>query len=725
MPGHSLRALVDSTPSAVVATDLDGRVTMWNPAAEQLFGWRSDDVLGRPDPVLGDADRTRPSQPLTSRPDGDQLTEELRLHRDGHPIDVDVRAAAIRDDAGATVGWITVYNDSGDRLRLQYGLRQRLREQAAVAELGHLALSTGGTTPLLDRVVDVVAATLLVPSAAVVRHHGPDQLVLAAAYGLPWPAGQVVAGSGAAQALREAGRPEIDALLTPGGRFASIGLRSSASVTLGDPDAPWALLCCFDLEPHRFTSDDLLFLQSVGTVVTAAVARRRAEAQLRHRATHDSLTGLPNREALRDRLSGQLAAGSDHRATALLLLDLNGFKDVNDSQGHQVGDVVLRQVASRLQGSIAELGCVARLGGDEFAVLLGLLPSADLTGAAEELARDLTRMLLIPFDSPGGPLVLGGSIGLALAPEHGEDADTLLMKADLAMYRAKRERLDFAAFDAELDSGASSRLWTVNDLRSAIHARQLRVAFQPLVDLSTHQVTSFEALVRWTHPQHGPQEPREFIALAEQTGMINELTQSMLSMALAECSRWARAGHTLSVSVNLAAATLSTRDYRGQIRSLLDTYGLSPSQLKVEVTETTMAHPTAVAELRRLQAMGVGVAIDDFGTGWSSFGRLKKLPVQELKIDRSFVRCMADDRRDAAIVRAVVALAEELGMQVTAEGVESARVEQALMELGVQRAQGYLYAHAMDGDAVPRWLDEWLAAHRLPRLVNPPRSKRT
>jgi len=176
--------------------------------------------------------------------------------------------------------------------------------------------------------------------------------------------------------------------------------------------------------------------------------------------------------------------------------------------------------------------------------------------------------------------------------------------------------------------------------------------------------------------------------------------------------------------VNLAAATLSTRDYRSQIRSLLATYRLSPSQLKVEVTETTMANPTAVAELRRLQAMGISVAIDDFGTGWSSFGRLKKLPVQELKIDRSFVRCMADDRRDAAIVRAVVALAEELGMGVTAEGVDSARVEKALLELGVQRAQGYLYAQAMDGADVPRWHDEWLAAHRLPRLVNPPRGKR-
>lgn len=429
--------------------------------------------------------------------------------------------------------------------------------------------------------------------------------------------------------------------------------------------------------------------QAVSTFVDVT-ARKRAEAALSHQALHDGLTGLPNRTLLRDRLEQAIAG---YRRTgaplALLVMDLDRFKEVNDTLGHQYGDLLLQEVSRSLRGCLRESDTVARLGGDEFAVLL---PGAD-AAAATGLARRLLDALSQSFVLQDYPVAVAASLGIAVCPDEAPDPDHLLRCADVAMYCAKRSGEEVAIYAPDLDHHSPNRLALLAELRVAIETDQLELHFQPKVRLPHGSPGGVEALVRWRHPKRGLLPPDEFVALAEQTGLIKPLTCWVIGAALDQACIWRQAGIHLPVAVNLSMKDLHDPSLPDTVAELLAARGLPAEWLSLEITENgLMAEPTtAMAALRRLRSMGVRVAMDDFGTGYSSLAYLKQLPLDELKIDRRFVREMATDDSDCAIVRSTIELAHSLGLVVVAEGVEDAETGVLLARLGCDQAQGYYY----------------------------------
>jgi len=431
-----------------------------------------------------------------------------------------------------------------------------------------------------------------------------------------------------------------------------------------------------------------------------AVASRR----LRHQALHDDLTDLPNRALLYDRMEAALtAAERSGEPAALLLVDLDRFKEVNDTLGHDSGDRLLEEVAARLQGVVRRGDTLARLGGDEFAVLLRGLPDR---GMAAELAGRLQDAIARPFLLNGVSAVLDASIGIAHCPEHGTDVHTLVQRADVAMYDAKRSRTSIETYSPDRDPYSSERLQLLGELRAAIGAGELVLHFQPKVDVPTQRVIGVEALVRWQHPVHGLLGPVEFVPLAERTGAIGDLTRWVLDNALAQARAWRDAGLDLTMAVNLAAPNIADATLPDTVAELLERHGVPGDRLECEISEhTVMADPRrAMAILERLRALGVRLSLDDFGTGHSSLSYLKRLPLDEVKIDRSFVMGMTDDDNDAAIVRTTIDLARNLGLEVVAEGVESEQILRDLSDLSCDVAQGFYLSRPLPAAELDGWL---------------------
>ena len=435
--------------------------------------------------------------------------------------------------------------------------------------------------------------------------------------------------------------------------------------------------------------------------------RTYAEDALAHQALHDILTGLPNRTLLHDRLDQTvLDAKRRKEPLALLLLDLDEFKAVNDTFGHHIGDQLLTQVGPRLQAALRETDTVARLGGDEFAVLL---PASDLSNASR-IATSLLKALERPFIVENESLLVGASIGVAMFPEHGDTGAMLLRRADIAMYAAKAELGNtYIQYAPEQDHQGANRMTLINELRNAIATDQLRLEYQPQVSLRNGRVTCVEALVRWDHPVRGLIAPGAFIPLAEQTGVINPLTEWVLERALRTVRAWHDMGQDVPVAVNVSTRNLLDPLFPQTVADLLRGVGVSASLLRFEITESVlMAEPErAMVTLGQLRAMGVQLALDDFGTGYSSLAYLSRLPLQEVKIDRSFVQgiCSIDDG-NATIVQATVDLGHRLGFAVVAEGVETQEAWDRLIELGCDIVQGYHIARPMPAADVLRWLGE-------------------
>jgi diguanylate cyclase len=450
----------------------------------------------------------------------------------------------------------------------------------------------------------------------------------------------------------------------------------------------------------------LVVLRMAGLV--AQVQGQAAKTQ--HQALHDALTGLPNRTLLRERTDQAIhQADRELVPAALLLIDLDRFKEVNDTLGHHLGDQLLVQVGERLRGRLREVDTVARLGGDEFAVLLPRIQTAE---GAVAVASKLLDGFDEPFRLEDLSLEVEASIGVAVYPEHGSDPDELLQRADIAMYVAKDTHAGFVLFDPEQDQHSPRRLALLGELRRAIDHQQLVLHFQPKIDAHTGQMLGVEALVRWQHPEHGLIPPNDFLPLAERTGLIGPLTHYVLDAALRQCRDWRQAGHELAIAVNVSARSLLDLAFPDQVAGLLARWEVPARLLVVEITESTiMADPTHALEiLGRLNLMGVQVAIDDFGTGYSSMARLKTLPVHELKIDRSFVSQMTSSTRDAVIVHTTVDLGRNLGLRVVAEGVEDLQTLQELDALGCDAIQGYYISRPMPADDLIHWLEQQHAA---------------
>lgn len=698
--------LLTSISDAFYAVDRQWRFTFVNPAAERLLRRRAADILGRPiwqefpDAVGSTFERAYREASASGRP--------VTFVEYYPPLDgwFDVRA----HPSGS--GLAVYFLDVTESVLAARALERHAEQQRAVAELGRRALTSVGprvlaeaTVTEVSRVVgpDLVGVVELVDDGtavtvqAVAGPAAPDlagvRLLLSSVQGTALT-GALVSGVATVVPRIPSGDgqgpvPEVE-----------MGLRSDAAVPIVVGGTVWGAVFVGSRAEDAFPTDDVVFLQQLAHILGAALDRHSAEERLRQLAERDALTRLPNRTVLRREVDAAVAAALQQGHTAaLLLLDLDGFKDVNDSLGHLAGDGLLEILGARLLHVVGGEATVARLGGDEFAVCLpGPVDDDDVARVAEAVLAAVEE----PVQLDGLDVTLSASLGAVTAPMHGSDASVLLRHADVAMYRAKRiSGRHWVAYDPAVDSAPAERLATITELRAAIRAGELELYYQPVVDMDTGAAVSLEALVRWRHPSRGLIPPGEFIPLAEQTGLIGELTLWVVREATAQARRWQRRGLPLRIAVNVSVVTLSDRQVAGDLVALLRD---ASDVLSVEVTESALVERRARAVLQELAAAGVACAVDDFGTGFSALAYLRSLPVSTLKIDRAFVADVREDDVDLAIIRSVVDLAHTLGLDVIAEGVESEAVAARLIEVGVHHAQGFHYARPAGRDDVQRWL---------------------
>lgn len=436
--------------------------------------------------------------------------------------------------------------------------------------------------------------------------------------------------------------------------------------------------------------------------------RIRAQEKLEYMAHHDAVTGLPNRVLLLDRVAQALArAQRENRVVAVMFIDLDGFKAINDTVGHHFGDRFLGEVAARLQTTVRDEDTVARLGGDEFAIVLEGMNSMSDIG---KVARKLTRDLALPFLVDGREMYVTGSIGVARHPVDGSDVHTLLRKADSAMYRAKQLGKNTYRFYSEVEGEEdTARLELEQQLRRAVERHEFIVYYQPQVSIDTSEVVGVEALLRWQHPEQGIIEPNRFIPLLEETGLIVDVGEWVLREVCIHAVGWDALGlPPVRVAVNLSSKQFTKRDLVGDVARILDETGLDPKRINIEITEGTLASKidSTVKTLDKLNALGITISVDDFGVGYSSLNYLKRFPIHKLKIDQSFVRDVTTDANDAAIASAIIALAHKLNLEVIAEGVETLEQLFFLSRQGCHEVQGHLISHPLAHDDFVQWIGE-------------------
>jgi diguanylate cyclase (GGDEF)-like protein/PAS domain S-box-containing protein len=710
--------LLEAVGQAVLATSADGTITYWNRAAERLYGFEASEILGANVTAIGSGTMLGddPGEIWDRLMAGESYTGEFLVrHRSGAAIPVLITSSPVLDDAGAVVGTIAVSIDIADRVRAEAAARERAAQTAAVAAVGELAVTETSMRTLLDSALAHAVDALGADVGSILLVEG-DHLRLHAAVGLPSelvgshtvPLGDL---SLAGFSLTEAGPTVVRDLaaeerFVPPPALLDAGVVSGVTAVLHVEGRGEGVLSVYTRDERRFDRDDLNVLRSIANVLAHAVERDRAHQRLARMAVTDELTGLPNRVLFLDRLDHALLQRSTQQV-AVLFGDLDRFKDVNDALGHAAGDELLRAVADRLTCSVRTGDTVARFGGDEFAIL-----SEGVSGVEEAMAvarRLAAAIAAEPVLVDGREIHVTISMGVVLADRHTADPADLLQDADAAMYRAKsagRGRVEL--FDEHLRASVIERLDLTNQLVAAIPAGELVVHYQPEVALAGDWVWA-EALVRWQHPERGLLMPAEFIDLAEDTGLIVPVGQLVLETAVRQMAVWAAmppGTAPTAVAVNIAARQLVEDDLVARIGALLDDVGLDPSQLWLELTETALLREPeqAIETLHRLKALGIGLSIDDFGTGYSSLAYARLMPVDALKIDRSFVSGLGRDLRDEAVVRATIGLARSFGVLAVAEGVETQEQLDELTRLGCDMAQGYVLARPGTAEELEQWV---------------------
>ncbi|HTY73130.1 MAG TPA: EAL domain-containing protein [Actinomycetes bacterium] len=463
------------------------------------------------------------------------------------------------------------------------------------------------------------------------------------------------------------------------------------------------LLAAYDRlgEVRGFEDSDVTLLQTVANHASVALHNETLIGRLRHEALHDTLTGLPNRAALMSLAESAVArATAGDQRLAMMIIDLNGFKAVNDTLGHSVGDQLICEVARRFSEAAGPWVTVARLGGDEFAVLAERLDD-DGTSVAGRLTDSLLEPLVVDQDR----LHLSGSIGIALSPEHATTVGDLLKRADIAMYVAKNGPEPVALYRPDIDGHDPTVLSLIGELREAIQTGEVTIEVEPVLDLLTGELASAEALLRWHHPTRGTLLPSAFLSAAERNGLIIPLTERVLDLAVGACSRWQEVGLHVGVSVNISTRSLMDQRLPTTVATALERHRLPAHLLTLEITESIVLSDAdrALSLLDELRGLGVRLSLDDFGTGYSSLTYLSSLPIQQVKIDQTFVADILTSTRDAAIVSSMIELAHHLGLQIIAEGIENDEVRERLRHLGCDFGQGFLYATSMDPDELPEW----------------------
>jgi len=597
---------------------------------------------------------------------------------------------------------------------IEQQLAQHTRQHQAVAHLGQVALREPELTTLIDEIVATVAGTLEVDACGVLKLREDQELLdILAKLGYEGPDTGLPAGTGthSGYALKTH-RPVVVADLHSETRFdatvlLNAGFVSAVNAPIEGHERPFGVLSALSARRRRFSTDDVNFLVAVANVLSAAVERQRKEEAARHAALHDPLTGLSNRTLALDRIDRALARRRrDRTGVAVLVLDLDRLKIINDSLGHAAGDQVLVALASRLEETLRQSDTIARLGGDEFVVVC---EGPDEVRHVTELAQRIGDALARPLLSAGGEHFLTASIGMAVAERVEDTAASLLRDADAAMHCAKKLGPGrYELFDATVRAQALSRLHTETELRQALERDQLHVYYQPIIDTATGQPVATEALVRWQHPAHGLVPPLEFIPIAEETGLIAEVGRYVLEQACEQGAAWQRQFEVpLAMFVNVSGHQLANPLFPEEVADIARRRGLLAGTLGLEVTESVLIgqEGSSATVLNELDAHGLRLMLDDFGTGYSSLSYLRRFPLGGVKVDRSFIDGLGDNPEDAAIMRAIVEMCRALDLTVVAEGVETDAQLRQLRQLGCERVQGYLLCHPRPAEEISEFLD--------------------
>lgn len=660
LPEAGVRDLIERVPAIVYVSEVgvEGRWHYVSAQAEKILGFAPDQWLSNarlwaerihPD----DRERVFSRERRLEEP---EAPEEYRmLHRDGRIVWLRDHAALVSDALGRLC-WHGVLSDITDRKLIEEELECRAAQQAAVALLGRQALEGADLVTLMEEAVLQATRILNVELGAVL----------------------------------EFALDEVSVVLRAGSPPAGLG--SSVTAVIEERNRPWGLFCVQTSGPREYSPADKDFVQALANVLADAIQRKTSEDDISHRALHDPLTGLPNRTLILDRLA------SSEAPLAVLLLDIDHFKLVNDSLGHATGDALLVDIAPRLRDLLRTQDTIGRLGGDEFVVLLEDIADEQ---AAVEVAERIVAAFAAPFLLDGVEHFTTVSVGIAVRMDPSKSPEALIRDADAALYRAKESgRSRHELFDQAMHASVIERVSIQNDLRRALERDQFHVEYQPVIRLSDGSVSGVEALLRWRHPVRGLVTPAEFIPVAEESGLICSIGAWVLREACGQAVQW-HAAHPddppLRVSVNLSGRQLAQHDLPGIVARALRDTELAPDRLRLEITESVILEEseTTSRTLHALLGLGVSLVLDDFGTGYSSLGYLTRLPIDGLKIDRSFVQGLGCDERSTAVVTAIVRMAEALSLEVTGEGVESALQAEELSRLGCQLAQGFYFARPM------------------------------
>ncbi|MGI8579056.1 MAG: sensor domain-containing protein [Solirubrobacteraceae bacterium] len=716
---HTTAAFADA-PIGMAAVGMDGKFIRVNPALCRMAGRTADELVGtdyrdliHPDDLVDSA-----ADLIALRSGKSTHESERRYFRaDGSEAWALVSTTPLRSVGDRPPVLFVQVQDATLRRRAEEHLHRRLRQQSAVAELGMRALAGADLGELLSAACEEMARALGIELTSYLEVcPGEDELLLRAGTGwdrgdidhLLVPAGKQSLGGYALQSrravvthdLREEER--FDARI-----LRARGVISSVSTVVGGPDHAIGVLGVHAREPLAFTSEDVHFMQAIANVLAETMECRQAEERIRHHACHDRLTDLPNRPHFVERLGDALDASASRSVhPAVFIVDIDDFKAVNDSLGHEAGDALLCAIASRLREVVRDGDLVARFGADEFAVLSPTLRSRD---QVHEVAERLLAAFARPFEVGEETHYAQASVGVCVAEDSSRGAEEMLREADAAMYRAKdRGRNRYELLSEAVVAKTVDRLRIHNELRRALVNGELRVCYQPFFNLGDPVLVGAEALVRWQHPERGLLGPGEFLPVAEESGLIVALGEWVLREACTQAARWSdRLGDApFLLTVNVAARQFATSTLPDVVRDALKRSGLAPGGLGLEVTEGALAdaHADPEAALHALKEVGVRLLLDDFGKGFSSLGRLKRLPIDVVKIDRAFVdQVTHPDSHDSAIGEAIMGMARALDMDVIAEGVETEAQMTSLRGLGCGVAQGFLLGRpspAADIDAL-------------------------
>ena len=705
----------------------DGRFHYVSPQIEDILGytpqeWCADAELWAKRLHPDDAERVLAQEedfangtPVTA------AVEYRMLHRDSHTVWMRDEAL-MRAGADGIRRWHGVMSDVTAQKRVEEELELRVAQQAAVARIGELALRGASINDVMSEAVDVASALLDLEIGAIIELL-PDGSGMAfrVTSGLPGLAPDTLVpvgkGSQAGYALMTGTAATVndwdtETRFSRSPTLTARGAMSGITLKIEGRDGPFGVLGLHSIRRREFRQGDIDFAQALANILSDVVSRQHTDDAIRHQALHDPLTGLPNRLLFVDRC--QQATERQRRRggsrTAVLSLDLDQFKLVNDSLGHAVGDELLAAAAPRLRNTVRSSDTVARFGGDEFGILL-----EDVRNEHEaiEMAQRIAAVFTRPFVLDGAEHFVTTSIGIALAAG-GERPEDLIRDADAAMNRAKeRGRARYELFDEALRGRAISRLRVENDLRRALARDELTLDFQPIIGADDQALTGVEALVRWDHPERGRISPGEFIPVAEETGLIEPIGRWVLQHACRQAAEWHRLNPgppRLRLTVNISAAQIGDPSLVPSVADALHTSGLPPDQLGLELTESVLAgDQDELAEtLDALTALGVRLVLDDFGTGYSSLAYLSRLPFSVLKVDRSFVAGLGSRPQDTAVTEAIVAMARALSMMVVGEGAETAEQVAELCRIGCDRIQGFYFSRPVPAREITRMLHRGL-----------------